>query len=203
MGPLQPALPGTGFTLPAPPVPPAGTPPAGTPPPGTPPGTAPDTRKQAFDFAADATKQLITVATGVVTATAVFSKDLDSAARYWALASWIVLTISVLFGLAALLNMTGNLHNAIVKSVAPTLSEGIQFFSKLQLGSFFLGIIMVIVFGFFAAAVKSPPDNKAMTINCVVPNPPAPVIIQVPTTSSQSQSTAKKGSSKKVSRKKQ
>ncbi len=179
---------------------PTGAPPPGAPPPGTPPDTPPpDTRKQAFDFAADATKQLITVATGVVTATAVFSKDLDRTARYWALASWIVLTISVLFGLFALLNMTGNLHNAIAKSVAPTLSEGIQFFSKLQLGSFLLGIILVMFFGFFAAGVKSPPENKPMTINCVVPNPPAPVIVQVPRPSSPSISTRGKGSSKKAS----
>jgi hypothetical protein len=159
----------------------------------------PDTRKQAFDFAADATKQLIAVATGVVTATAVFSKDLNTVALYLALASWIVLTISVLFGLFALLNMTGNLHNAVVKSVAPTLSQGIQFFSKLQFGSFLIGIILVIFFGFFAVGVKSSPDNKLITINCVVPNPPAPVIIQVPIASNPSTSTARKGSSKKAS----
>lgn len=195
MGISQPPLPGIGSTPLASPAPPAGAPPAGALPP---PPTPPDTRKQAFDFAADATKQLITVATGVVTATAVFSKDLDTTARYWALASWIVLTISVLFGLAALLNMTGNLHNAIVNSVPPILSDGIQFFSKLQLGSFLLGIILVMIFGFFAAAVKSPPDSKPMTINCVVPNPPAPLVIQVPAASTRSKSTAKQGSSKKT-----
>lgn len=69
-------------------------------------------RKQAFDFAADSTKQLITIATGVVTVTVLFSKDLDAVSRGWALAAWIVLLLSIGSGLAALLNMSGNLHNA-------------------------------------------------------------------------------------------
>jgi hypothetical protein len=60
-------------------------------------------RKQSFDFASDSTKQLITIATGVVTATVLFSKDLDSLSRWLALAAWIVLTISVMSGVAALL----------------------------------------------------------------------------------------------------
>jgi len=41
----------------------------------------PEERKKAIDFAADATKQLITVAAGVITATVIFSKDLNSSAR--------------------------------------------------------------------------------------------------------------------------
>lgn len=167
------------------------SPPPMPPPPATPP---PDLRKQAFDFAADSTKQMITVATGVVAATAVFSKDLDATARYWALASWIVLTISVLFGLSALLNMTGNLHNAITNSVPPTLSPGIQFFSRWQLWIFLAGMVLVIGFGFVAAGVKPPPEIKPMTVNCVVPNPPAPVIVQVPVpaTAGQSRRSSKK-----------
>jgi hypothetical protein len=147
---------------------------------GSPPPPPPDVRKQAFDFAADATKQLITVATGVVTATAIFSRDLDSPSRYLALCSWIVLTVSVLFGISALLNMTGNLHNAIATSSPPSLSSGIQFFSKLQLWTFLLGIVLVMFFGFVAARVRTTSDSKPTTINCVVPNMPAPVIVQVP-----------------------
>lgn len=195
MGPTQPRLQAAGSAPPA-----AGASFSGAPP-GIPPGT--DIRKQAFDFAADATKQLITVATGVIAATVIFSKDLDTTSRYLALASWVVLTFSVVCGIGALLFMTGNLHNSVSKNVSPTLSDDVHLCSKLQLGSFLAGIVMVMIFGFFAAAVKPPPDNKPMTINCVVPNPPAPVIIQVPTPSGQSQSAVKKGPSKRDSGKKQ
>ena len=54
-------------------------------------------RKQSFDFTADSTKQLITVAAGVVTATVLFSKDLDAISRGLAYASWIALIFSVMF----------------------------------------------------------------------------------------------------------
>ena len=164
-------------------------------------GTAPDTpmaspeteiRGKAFDFAADATKQLIAVATGIITATAVFSKDLDLAARVAALVSWIILTGSVLFGLGALLSMTGNLHNSIASRVAPTLDKGIHFFSAWQVGTFLAGIIAVLVFGFFAVSVKSAPD-KPTTINCVVPNPPSPLVIEIPERSPKAQASKKTG----------
>jgi outer membrane protein OmpA-like peptidoglycan-associated protein len=169
---------------PTPPSPPAGPPHTGTARPADTPDPSEATRKQMFEFAGDATKQLITVATGVVAATAIFSKDLDTTTRYMALASWIVLTISVVLGLLALLTMTGNLHLASVNKVAPTLSEEIHFWSRWQVGSFLIGILLVILFGFFAAGAKSPSADKQMTVNCVVPNPPAPVVVQVPTPSS-------------------
>lgn len=186
--PSQPPLPATGSV----------PPPGGQP--GNPSGIPPsDAGKQTFDFAADATKQLITVATGVVAATAIFSKNLDNTARYVALASWTVLMISVIFGLLALFFMTGNLNNATRHGVAPTLSKTIQHSSLLQLGNFLLGIILVMWFGFLAAGAKSPPDIKPLTINCVVANPPAPVIVQVPTPFSPPTSRATERSSKKAS----
>jgi len=49
--------------------------------------TVQEWRKQSFDFTADSTKQLITVAAGVVTATVLFSKDLDAISRGLAYAS--------------------------------------------------------------------------------------------------------------------
>jgi hypothetical protein len=162
----------------------------------------PDRRKQVFDFAADSTKQLITVSAGVITATVIFSKDLDTISRYLALASWILLLVSVICGLLALLSMTGNLQNSLVGSVEPNLSEDIHSLSKYQLGSFLLGMFMVMVFGFFAARVKSPPETKPATVNCIVPNLPAPVIVQVPAAPNPLGSGPKKGTVEKGRRKK-
>src|SRR5216683_4977881 len=95
-------------------------------------------RKQSFDFAADSTKQLITVAAGIVTATVLFSKDLDAISRGWAYASWVALILSVMFGIAVLLNLSGNLTNAAEgKYRTPSLiADGIRFFSICQIGMF-------------------------------------------------------------------
>jgi di/tricarboxylate transporter len=148
------------------------------PPPLIPPGApaAPDWRKQAFDFLGDSTKQLITVATGVVTATVLFSKDLDTTSRDWALAAWVVLTLSVIFGIFTLFNMSGNLNKAAIGTyTAPNLTAGdIRFFSACQIVSFLLGVVLVIAFGFFAVRIPPQPDPKPITVNCVVQQPPPP-----------------------------
>lgn len=132
-------------------------------------------RKQSFDFASDSTKQLITIATGVVTATVLFSKDLDSISRWLALAAWIVLTISVMSGVAALLNMSGNLNNAADGEYrAPSVTAyGIKFFSLVQIAFFGLGIILVFIFGFFAVRARpATTDNKPINVTCVTPPSP-------------------------------
>jgi hypothetical protein len=130
-----------------------------------------DWRKLSFDFLSDSTKQLITVATGVVTATVLFSKDLDAFSRHWALAAWVVLTLSVLFGIAVLFNMSGNLHNtAQGEYPAPSIAaSGIRFFSIGQISFFLLGIALLIVFGCFATTVPAAVDAKPLTVNCIVP----------------------------------
>jgi hypothetical protein len=191
-----------------PPNPPPPSPPA-APPPGAELGGAPvaptpiDWRKPSFDFLADSTKQLITVATGVVTATVLFSKDLDSDSRTWALAAWVALTFSVLLGISALFNMSGNLHNtAQGKYSAPNvMAFGIRFFSICQIAAFLLGISFVIVFGYYAAHIKSQPDTKTMTINCIAPIPPPPAQTKDP--AQNTARTTKKGSTKKRSKERQ
>jgi len=101
--PVPPAPPGAAPTLPLTP----------TAPPGPPvPPVPPDWRKHAFDFLGDSTKQLITVATGIVTITIIFSKDLLPHARISALCAWILLTISVIFGIWTLYTLSGILYEA-------------------------------------------------------------------------------------------
>jgi hypothetical protein len=128
-------------------------------------------RKQAFDFAADSTKQLITVATGVVTVTVLFSKDLDSPARWLALAAWALLIISIGLGLLGLLTLSGNLHNAAIgKYRNPSLNAwDVNFFSLWQCILFFIGMIFVLIFGVFAVRAHPPSDNKPLTVTCVLP----------------------------------
>lgn len=134
-------------------------------------------RKQSFDFAADSAKQLITVAAGVVTATVLFSKDLDAISRGFAYASWIALIISVMFGIAVLLNLSGNLNNAAEgKYRAPSvIADGIRILSRGQIAMFLVGIILIFFFGYFAIQVPKSVENT-MSVNCVMPpSAPAPI----------------------------
>jgi hypothetical protein len=64
--------------------------------------------KKAFDFAADLTKQLITLSTGIVTITLLLSKDLVGP-RVFALLAWTFYLLSTVFGLWALMALTGTL----------------------------------------------------------------------------------------------
>ncbi|WP_433971623.1 hypothetical protein [Tunturiibacter lichenicola] len=133
-------------------------------------------RKQAFDLSAESTKQLITVATGVVTVTILFSKDLDKISRYLAYAAWVALVVSVMFGIAVLLNLSGNLqHAADGRHQYPSVTaKGIPFLSIGQILTFGAGIILLFVFGLFAVNGHIPPDTKPITVNCILPPPPQP-----------------------------
>ena len=48
-----------------------------------------ESTKKAFDFASDVTKQLITVASAIVTISVTFSKDTPAAARSSAYHAWL------------------------------------------------------------------------------------------------------------------
>lgn len=143
-------------------------------------------RVKSFDFVADATKQLITVATGVITVTVVFSKDLGSVTRVLALAAWIILLVSVSLGILVLLNMSGllaafanikdpetapvELKNALQSGVN---EKGNRLLSLMQLGTFVLGLGLVLAFGFSAAwGTKSADKDK--------PPPTVKVIYEAP-----------------------
>jgi hypothetical protein len=129
-------------------------------------------RKQAFDFAADSTKQLITVITGVVTVTVLFSKDLDSPARWLALVAWALQIISIGLGLFGLLTLSGNLHNAAIGEYRdPSLNAwDVNFFSLWQCILFLFGMLFVLIFGVFAVrAHPTSENNKPLTVTCVLP----------------------------------
>src|ERR1039458_2916871 len=74
--------------------------------------------KKAFDFAADLTKQPITLATGTIALTITFSKDFlqktPARARLWALGAWGVLLASVVFGIWTMMALTGSLGAGLV-----------------------------------------------------------------------------------------
>jgi amino acid transporter len=147
---------------------------------------------------ADATKQLITVATGVITVTVIFSKDLTTWSRSLALLAWITLLASVFCGVLVLFNMGGlldalakgkdaNKTNDAGKNPKKTkgdAEEGIResgnlLLSQTQVGAFMVGMLLMLFFGFFAVRGSGSSDgNKAaVTVTCVAP--PAPQAVTV------------------------
>jgi len=105
----------------------------------------------AFDYARDSTKQLMTLATGVVALTVTFSKDFIGAAspdlKHYVIGSWILLLISVGFGQWCLMALTGVLGSQ--KQPPPLLSVyagGIVLPAILQVLTFIGGLSLILIF---------------------------------------------------------
>lgn len=68
--------------------------------------------KLAFDFAKEVTKQILTLATAIVTLTLTFTKEFvsnDTIDVEYVYFAWIAFLISIIFGLWTLLALTGTL----------------------------------------------------------------------------------------------
>jgi ketosteroid isomerase-like protein len=70
--------------------------------------------KKAFDFAAETTKQLITLSTGIIALTITFTKDLLKSvspfSKWLLIASWCIYLLSIMAGLATLMALTASLE---------------------------------------------------------------------------------------------
>jgi len=126
----------------------AATPPAGCSATGSEPPNLDERTKKSFDFLQDATKQLITLATAILTFTITFLKDLADTAghnpRTLMTGCWILLVLSTIFGLLVLLNLTGVLAQP---SLEPKIYRGsIRLFSTAQLAAFALALLFALAF---------------------------------------------------------
>lgn len=103
--------------------------------------------KKAFDFAADTTKQLITISTAVITLTVTFSKNVYQNIPSSLIASWIFYFLSILFGVFTLLTLTGTLGK---EDSSPTniYISIIRIPSLAQLMTFILGLLSFTLFAF-------------------------------------------------------
>ncbi len=114
-------------------------------------------RKKAFDFASESTKQLITLATGIVALTITFAHDLLEEVSEPAIcllrAAWIMYLISIGFGIWTLLALTGELEpNPAQHEKTPSIrGANVTLPSLLQILAFVLGTTLVVAFGVFAA----------------------------------------------------
>lgn len=107
-------------------------------------------RTKAFDYVQDVTKQVLTLATAVVTITLTFLKDLAQDAppdaRTLLYIGWVLFGLSILAGVATLLNLTGHVEKA-EEQARGIYASGIRIFSSLQLAFFVLAIGCTVYFG--------------------------------------------------------
>jgi hypothetical protein len=126
--------------------------------------------KKAFDFAADTTKQLITLATGIIAITITFSKDILGASLLtnstFIFISWGLFILSIVSGIWSLLALTGNLQPMAPSNQAesPTInSNNIRVPVFFQIICFIFGLMFTVIFG--ASSVANAEDQNDIKKN--------------------------------------
>lgn len=112
-------------------------------------------RKKAFDFAQDVAKQLITLATAVITITLTYNKDFAKHAtegnRQLVVFSLYLFLVSILFGLWTLMALTGNLQPTSGSGTPSIRTANVTLPAILQIICFLVAMFLVILFGINAA----------------------------------------------------
>lgn len=107
--------------------------------------------KKAFDFAQDATKQLLTLSTGIVALTITFSKEfignVPFSARPFAIWAWAVFVVSVVCGVWTLLSLTGELDRGSGDGV---YGWNVRLPSLIQVVTFLTALTLTVIFGVLA-----------------------------------------------------
>ncbi|HMT09450.1 MAG TPA: hypothetical protein PKA82_15725 [Pyrinomonadaceae bacterium] len=137
-----------------------------------------EANKKAFDFAADVTKQLITLASGIIAFTVTFNKDLlkglNVGASYESIVliafSWSFFLFSIISGIVVLLALTGELQPPAAKSIVqnqlspqeseqnnPSVGNPIAKWASIsQLLTFAIGTVFILIFGLYSILHQDP-----------------------------------------------
>lgn len=136
-----------------------------------------DQRKLAFEFAAETTKQLITLSTGILALSVTFSKDILQnvlgLGRWTLILAWTVYLVSIAFGLGTLMSLTGNLEpeSPPAGDVDATIrSPGIKKMSIVQVSTFLLATFIVLCAGLLTTCASErakPVDPSFETVAAV------------------------------------
>lgn len=110
--------------------------------------------KAAFSYATEVVKHLLTLATGVVALTITFTKDLNAkptSAQVWLMeSSWALLLLSIIFGLATMMALTGTIAKTTPLSASSIYGSNVRIPMGLQLLTFVLGMALAIGYGWSA-----------------------------------------------------
>ena len=107
--------------------------------------------KTAFASASDTSKQLITLATGLLALEITFAKDvivtLDAAAKCLIGTSWVLLLLSVIAGVWTLLALTGSLAQTSAPTAQSIFGRNVRIPAIFQILLFLGGLILTVWFG--------------------------------------------------------
>lgn len=110
-----------------------------------------DNSEKAFDFALTMTKQVVTLSTGILALMITFLSDIVSdvglITRIILLLSWSLFLVSVGFGVFTMMALTGNLDPKNWEENFSLYGSSIQTYSKIQMTTFFLGMLLAVIFG--------------------------------------------------------
>ena len=105
--------------------------------------------KKSFDFAADSTKQLIALSTGILALTITFSENVIGVVASPGLAplvwAWLLYLLSIFFGVWTLLALTGTLGRPDGEPSIYALNVRLP--SLLQILSFLAATVMIVIAG--------------------------------------------------------
>jgi hypothetical protein len=112
-----------------------------------------DRRGKAFDFAQEATKQVVTLATAIIALTVTFVNDIagEGAVIELLYVAWGFYLVSVACGLATLLMLAGNLerpHQGDTPSIYAPNTKGA---ARVQIATFVVALGLTLIFGATAA----------------------------------------------------
>ena len=115
--------------------------------------------RKAFDFAQETSKQLISLATGIIALTITFAKDflggVHGFPKFLGILAWALLLASVGFGLLTLMALTGSLEPKPGDSTSPSIrGSNVTAPAVVQIVLFFLGLLVAVLFGVLAGASK-------------------------------------------------
>jgi hypothetical protein len=131
--------------------------------------------KKAFDFAADSTKQLIGLSTGIVALTITFAKDILGGLGPWLRVTlaiaWLIYLLSILFGSWALLALTGTLEPKGKEDKKPASIRGpnVTIPSFLQILTFLLSTLLIIIVASAGSCHATGPQEAATQASDTLP----------------------------------
>ncbi|MDQ2709126.1 MAG: hypothetical protein M3Z25_16465 [Actinomycetota bacterium] len=110
--------------------------------------------KLAFASASDASKQVLTLTTAIVTITISFAKDITKgvppSTQAWLSMAWLIYAISILAGTVSLLALTGSLARGLGSRSISVYDWNIRLPSIVQMISFAGGVLCTVAYGAFA-----------------------------------------------------
>lgn len=109
-------------------------------------------RKKAFDYVQEATKQIITLSTGVLALTITFAHELERSESWESVLgwSWALYVSSIVAGVWVLLALSGTLEQTATQVPVSTRGRNVSIPALVQLGAFLLATSAIGAYAIFA-----------------------------------------------------